>query len=136
MSEAIKQRILKKLDKGTNVPVYIETVADAVVLGDGTNLETKLGDMDMVLSQSISGKRITFTADQWTGSGTSYTLTIPKSSHGLEADVVFGAARALINGKYIKNVWAALETNVEMDVNKNLILSSTSAFTGDVIVMG
>lgn len=75
----------------------------------------------------------TFTAADWTGG----KLTIPASEHGLKIQngCVGSNVYALVNGSYTAQVFAAMDTDVSVDANQNVILSKRGhGYAGRVIL--
>lgn len=75
----------------------------------------------------------TFSATDWTDGA----ITIPESEHGLSIRNGYVNSRvyALLDGSYTAQVFAAMDTDVSVDANKNVILSTPGGgFDGRVIL--
>lgn len=72
---------------------------------------------------------VMFSASEWANS----TITIPKATHLREGEFVH-ILYHLVSGEYVTNTWAVVGTQVKKDSSGNIILTSTDAYDGKIII--
>lgn len=92
--------------------------------------------VDVLASNVCVGSFVrTFSTSDWSNG----KITIPASEHKLEIKngCVGSNIYALVNGSYTTQVFAAMDTDVSVDVNKNVVLSTPgSGYAGRVVLFG
>lgn len=79
----------------------------------------------------------TFQTSDWISSGSNCSLTIPKSDHGLSGNLAeFQIFSKDSNGDYLTNSWAAIETQVSVNENEDVVLSypNSTGYDGAAII--
>lgn len=81
---------------------------------------------------------IKFSEQSWTEeTDGSFQMSIPQSSHRLQGDKFLYNIFHLVSGKYIRNTWAAQETEAQFDeTTSSVILSSGYKFPGKITLVG
>lgn len=81
-----------------------------------------------------SSHSVTFLNSEWTTSGSDRILTIPKSKHGMADGNFVSCIYCLVNGKYLRNTWAGVCTDVQYDASSgNIVLTNRSAYSGKIV---
>ena len=120
--------------------------------GNVDTLETVLANIDSELSrldddlknlaggetpEAMRSKTVTFTAEDWTATGDSYVLAIPRSSHG-RASAAFGCQLWMLdNGVYRSDVWTVAGTTVRFVASSfDILMDAEEPYEGMVAFFG
>ena len=76
---------------------------------------------------------VTFADTDWRASGDEHTITIPRSRHKRQSGDFHACVWHLVNGSYVKNTWAAFETDVRYNsATGDIVLTYRDTFPGKV----
>lgn len=142
--QALKEYLNNTLTAQADQQFATKQEVQGIVLGqvpDGSITADKLAEP---FAHAVVLSAVDFTVGSWTATMdedqetvTGYTMTILPENHGRQSANFICCIWHQVNGRYVRNTWAAQSTDVTYDTTTgNIILTSETAYPGKATFMG